>query len=147
MKKKSCLKYFFIITLIIIVVFLGDYVFDSIKEFQMTFSFFLYLFLEMGIYVIIGLLLGVEHLIQEFKKVGVWRINLIKLALLGIPSLYFALGIFIYFGIGRHLPNILIHPIGLLIKNSTNYLHVFQLILGHSIITSFYKKCGEYESR
>ncbi len=140
MRKKSCFKYLIIITLIIFVVFLGDYVSDRIKEFQMTLSFFLYQLLEIGIYVIIGLLLGIDHLIQEFKKVGACRINFIKLALLGIPSLYFSLGVLIYFGIGRYLPNILIHPIGLLINNSANYLHVFQLILGYSIITSFHKK-------
>lgn len=147
MKKKSYLKYFFIITLIIFVVFLGDYVFDDIRQEALrTFHFYRYQYiLEIGFYVMIGLLLGVEHLMQEFKKVGVWKINLIKLVLLGLPSLYFALGFFLYFEIGRYLPNILIHPIGLLINNSTNYLQVFQLILGHTIITSFYKKSDEYE--
>ncbi len=96
MKEKSWLKYFFISILIVLVVFCSDYVFDKIFNFQWTINPFI---ISIVFYISIGLLLGLEHVVQETNKMGSWRINIAKLVLLGIPSLYFSFDVFIYFGI------------------------------------------------
>jgi len=87
----------------------------------------------------IGLLLGLEHLIPEIRKEGTWVINIPKLLLMGIPSLYFSLAVFIYYSSNQLVRNIS-YPIGILLTNNQSFIEVFPLILGYSIITSFYKK-------
>lgn len=62
---------------------------------------------------------------------------------MGIPSLYFSLSILIYYINSQFVRDILSYPIGILLNNSANFISVFQLILGYSIITSFYKKNDE----
>ena len=47
--------------------------------------------LMMMITICIGLLFGVNHFVQEMKKVGPWNINYIQLIILGIPILYVSL--------------------------------------------------------
>ena len=123
--------------LIILVVFCGDYIFENL---QWTLNPFI---IAIVFYISIGLLLGLEHVIQEINKIGSWRINVAKFVLLGIPSLYFSFGVFIYFGIGKILPNVLTYPIAMLMSNKVDFLSVFQIILGYSIISSFYKKVDD----
>lgn len=36
--------------------------------------------------IVIGLLLGLEHFLKEFRKQGRWTVNLIRLVIMGIPS-------------------------------------------------------------
>jgi hypothetical protein len=87
----------------------------------------------------IGLLLGLEHLICEIRKEGTWIINLPKVVLMVIPSLYFSLAMFIYY----NNITVLSFSIGVLIEGGSGFIHAFQIILGHSIITSFYKNNKE----
>jgi hypothetical protein len=133
MKDKSWLKYFIIIMLIILVVFCGDSIFDKKSYSQWIINPFI---IAIIFYISIGLLLGLDHMILETKKIGSWRINIAKLVLLGIPSLYFSFGVFIYFGIGKYLPNVFTYPIAMLMSNA-KFLSVFQIILGYSIVSSF----------
>jgi hypothetical protein len=140
MKEKSWLKYFLIIMLMILVVFCVNYIFDRNTNIQRVIN---PVIISIVFYIIIGLLLGLEHVIQEIKKIGSWRINIAKLVLLGIPSLYFSFGVFIYFAIGKFLPNVFTYPIAKLISSKIEFLSVFQIILGYSIISSFYKKVDD----
>ncbi|HEY5535244.1 MAG TPA: hypothetical protein VIL99_09965 [Ignavibacteria bacterium] len=144
MKNKSWLKYFFIILIILFIVFTGQHVFDVIeKNAQETFNSNPYIqnILAIIFYGGIGLMLGLEHLITEIKKEGTWVINIPKLLLMGIPSLYFSLYVFIYFG-SEFVQAILAYPIRILLTTTSNqnFISIFPLILGYSIITSFYKK-------
>lgn len=73
MNAKSWLKYFFIIILILVMVFWGHYVFESIrKNVQETYNVNPYFqnIIMLIFYGGIGLILGLEHLIQEIKKQG-----------------------------------------------------------------------------
>ncbi len=136
MKIKSWLKYFIYILLILIMVFWGQHVLAVIREnAKRNFNACYPYIITTIFYVGIGLLLGLEHLISEIKKEGVWKLNLPKIILMVVPSLYFSFGIFIYY---NNL-TVLSFPIGILMKNGTNFISIFQLILGYSIITSFYK--------
>ncbi|MBU3216056.1 hypothetical protein LL033_01585 [Clostridium estertheticum] len=142
MKEKSWLKYFFIILIILFIVFSGQHILDGInKNAQETYNTHPYLqnILMIIFYGGIGLLLGLEHLIHEIKKEGTWIMNVPKFLLMGLPSLYFSLAVFIYYSSNQLVRNIS-YPIGILITSNQSFIWVFPLILGYSIITSFYKK-------
>ncbi|MCB2358771.1 hypothetical protein [Clostridium estertheticum] len=142
MKEKSWLKYFFIILIILFIVFSGQHILESInRNAQETYNTHPYLqnILMIIFYGGIGLLLGLEHLIHEIKKEGTWIMNVPKFLLMGLPSLYFSLAVFIYYSSNQLVRNIS-YPISILITSNQSFIWVFQLILGHSIITSFYKK-------
>ncbi|WP_049765246.1 hypothetical protein [Alkaliphilus metalliredigens] len=149
MNEKSWLKYLFIILSIIIMVYWGHHVFVSIRKNTMeTFDYNIYLqnIIAMSFYGIIGLLLGLEHLIKEIKKEGKWVINIPKIVLMGVPALYFSLSIFIFYN-NLFLNNIWSQPISILLtKGNSNFIIVFQVILGHTIITSFNKDNHNSES-
>jgi hypothetical protein len=87
----------------------------------------------------VGVLLGLNHFTVEMKKKGVWRANWPKLIVLGLPSLFysFSLAIATYGGpfFGR-MSYILASQ---LINNYWDVAYLFPLVLGHTIITGFYK--------
>jgi len=142
MKYKSWLKYFFIISLILVIVFSGQHILDGIRtNAQQTLNTQPYLqnILMIIFYGGIGLLLGLEYLIHEIKKEGTWVMNVPKFLLMGIPSLYFSLAVFIYYSSNQLVRNIS-YPIGILLTSNQSFIWVFPVILGYSIITSFYKK-------
>ncbi|MEF2114074.1 hypothetical protein, partial [Clostridium frigoriphilum] len=66
--------------------------------------------------------------------------NVPKFLLMGLPSLYFSLAVFIYYSSNQLVRNILAYPIGILLTSNQSFIWVFPLILGYSIITSFHKK-------
>lgn len=142
MKVKSWLKYLIFTSLILIIVFYGQYVLEGIrKNAEKTYDINIYYSYGTSIifYGGIGLVLGLEHIINEAKQEGTWKINLPKIVLMVLPSLYFSLGPFIYF---NNL-TILSFPIGVLIQGGeggATFINTFKLILGYSIITSFYKE-------
>ena len=143
MKSKSWLNYFLFIILILVMVFWGRNVFDGFRINAKKFYDINYFFQNITMvffYGGIGLILGLEHLIQEIKKEGTWVINIPKLILMGIPSLYFSLAILMYFSSNYFVRNVLGYPIIFLLNDSINFISVFQLTLGYSIITSFNKK-------
>lgn len=83
---------------------------------------------------IVGLLFGLPSLTQHFKSEGKWKVNLGKILIICLPAFICANYAFIFFG----RLNIL-YPIDkYLISESTIY--IFQILLGHSFITSFYKE-------
>lgn len=136
MKTKSWSRYLIYMCLILIIVFWGQHIFGVYKQsVQKGFNYRPYYLniLTIIFYGGIGLLLGLEHLICEIKKEGTWIVNLPKIVLMAIPSLYFSLAMFIYF---NNIP-FLSFPIGVLIKDGTAFINAFQIILGYSIITSF----------
>ncbi|MBX4267980.1 hypothetical protein [Clostridium estertheticum] len=143
MKEKSWLKYLFIILIILFIVFSGQHILDGInRNAQETYNTHPYLqnILMIIFYGGIGLLLGLEHLIHEIKKEGTWIINVPKFLLMGLPSLYFSLAVFIYYSNNQLVRNVLSYPISILLTSNQSFIWVFPLILGYSIITSFYKK-------
>jgi Trk-type K+ transport system membrane component len=127
-------------------VFWGQYVFESIRRnIKETFNVNPYFqnIIMLIFYGGIGFILGLDHLIQEIKKQGEWVINIPKLVFMVIPSLYFSLAIFIYYVNIPFIRDVLSYPIGILLTGNANFISIFQLILGYSVITSFYKKNEE----
>lgn len=94
---------------------------------------------SMIIFIFIGMLLGFEKLLQEVKKEGSWRIDLPKAILLGIPSMYFAFGLFIYVCPIEFIRRVFGYPIEFFIRGDFNFLPVFQIFFGYFAVTSFIK--------
>ena len=142
MKIKSWSKYFIYMCFILLMVFWGQHVFQVIERDRVKLFIFPYLYfsaMTIIFYGSIGLILGLEHLICEIKKEGTWKINLPKIILMGLPSLYFSLAYIIYYSNFTFMRNILEYPILKLMENYSGFLSLFPLILGYLIITSFYK--------
>ena len=142
MEGKSWFKYLLLITLIIIMAFWGHGVFDNLRDDILRFNVSAYtiIALQMLFYGGIGLLMGLDQLINEFKKLGGWGINLPKLLFMVIPSLYFSLG-WLIFANNIFVDTIIMRPITILLRNnSSNFITVFQVIFGYALITLFYKK-------
>lgn len=133
MKSKLWVKYFVYISLIFIIVFAEGHFSNVVKnDYYRGYNPFMVMF---TFYVGLGVILGLKRLIIEMKKDGTWEINLPKLVLIGVPSLYFSFAIFIYYN--NFLPTLVSFPIELLMGSSWNFMSIFQLILGYTIITSF----------
>lgn len=92
------------------------------------------------IFILLGTLLGLEKLLLEMRTEGKWRINLPKVILLGIPSLYFSFGIVVmYYCPIAFIQQTLGYPIQFFLQSEFNFLSIFQIILGYIIVTSFIK--------
>lgn len=89
----------------------------------------------------VGLLLGFEYFINERRKVGSWKITLPKLILLGLPSLFFSLTHLIALINNTFIQDKLL----IFSRLGTNFIPVFQIILGYTAITCLYKYNGENE--
>lgn len=136
MKNKIWIKYFIYALFIFCLIFLDGYIARQQALYQKeNFNLSItYLIISMFIKISIGLILGFEYIINEYKKEGSWNINLPKLIFLVIPSLYFSTSYFFY-----EFNQSLAYPIFLFMKNSFGFIYISQLIFGFSIITSFYK--------
>ncbi len=141
MKIKSWFKYLAYILIIFILIFLEWYIINPLLMegyLRFTTKYYHYL-IPIIINVGIGLVLGLEHLFQEIKKVGTWKINLPQIIFMVIPSLYFSLSVLFGF-INNQFAKTIFYPVSILIgKGSISFTIIFQLILGFTIITSFYK--------
>lgn len=95
MKSKAWLKYSAYILIIFGLIFLECYVNPASEEgyYRQNVAPYYYL-IPVVINIGIGFLLGLDHFFNERKKSGSWKINLPKIILMGIPSLYFAFPVF-----------------------------------------------------
>ena len=83
--------------------------------------------------ILLGLLLGKEHFVTEYRKQGNWSVNFVRLIIMGIPFGIFAFYFVIIYTI----------PIGVFpsyLANSTLFFEFSGLIFGYTLVTSFYKK-------
>ena len=141
MKMKSWLKYLMHITLIFFIIALREYVeklsLDSYSRLESAMVFYLVISLLLG--VCIGLILGLDHLLSELRKEGMWKINLPKLILVGLPSLYFSVTNIWVLCNGQFLREIISYPLHYFFRYGSSYISLFQVILGYVVITSFFK--------
>jgi hypothetical protein len=83
-------------------------------------------------YIIFGCLLGLEHIVRQNRKDGVWSVTVVRLIFLGLPSLFFSFYWFLYF-IGPLRKPIL--PAWL----PQQFFCLAAVVLGYVLITSFNK--------
>ena len=139
MRKNNWLFYFiYSLILVSYSIFISNILIFEKEQSQRTYSSLSLIIWSMILFVVLGLLLGLEKFLYEMKKEGKWKINLPKLILLGVPSLYFSLGIFVLCIPITPIRQTLSYPIFYLLKYD-NIISIFQVILGYIIITSFIK--------
>lgn len=140
MKIKTWLKYFVYAFIIIAFMYLVEYVLIYLKKLQETFGMSIYQYglITFILYAAIGFLIGLEYLLKEKRKNGKWKVNLSKLILMGLPSLYFSL-YFIFYCPVLFIRNALIQPIEFFLRVNMNLITIFQLLFGYIVITSLYK--------
>lgn len=142
MKKYNWIKYFvYTIILLSYIMWTNHLLIFLNEKSQITFNPIFLIGWSILIFVILGVLLGLEKWLVERKKRGVWKVNLPKIIMLGIPSLYFSLSIFIYYCPISFIRNTLSYPVSVFLTNSISYIFIpiFQMILGYVIATSLYK--------
>ena len=105
-----------------------------------TFNFLPFILVSTIIYIVLGLLLGLDKLLLEKKKEGKWRMNLPRAILLGIPLLYLSLGEIIFSYCPILFNNqILGYPLQFFF-GTINFFPIFQIILGYIMCTIFIKR-------
>lgn len=142
MKIKSWSKYLVYFLLIFFLVVLREYVRKLFLASYHRFVYpemFYYLVINLLLGICVGLFLGLEHLIREFRKEGMWEINKPKLILVGLPSLYFSLGNIWFISGHQFVKEIIAYPIYYLLRYVSGYESLFQVIFGYVVITSFLK--------
>lgn len=127
------------VVLVCYIIFSSKILIFEKEQFQRTFNNLPLIIWSMIIFIVFGLLLGLEKFLLERRKDGRWKINLPKLVLLGIPSLYFSLGIILLSIPINFIPRILFYPILYFLKYE-DILSIFQVVLGYIISMSFIKK-------
>jgi hypothetical protein len=140
MRKKAWIKYSIYILTLIAFILLKEFVMYKLKylytrNWGAGNSYLLFITIPLIFNLIIGMLLGLDHFVNEIKKTGRWKINITKLTIMGIPSLFLSLAYhFMYI-------NIEVIQIGLwsIASHFENNFPVFQIILGYVVITCSYK--------
>ena len=142
MIKKSWITYAIYILLISVLIFLKEYAIGKLEySYKRTWggngSYILLITIPFIFNLVIGMFIGIDHFIKEIKRVGTWKINLPKIVLIGLPSLFFSLA-YHFAWINNFVQNKLFRYATL----GTNFVPVFQIVLGYVFITSLYKYYG-----
>ena len=145
MENRPWIKYLVYLLLILAFVFLDSYVMKEQAIYRhQTFNIGLaYIVVSMIIKIAIGLLMGLEYITNEIKKEGKWKINIYKVVLIVIRSLYFSIVLFLYFIPNELLINVLMKPNFIIFLGQSQHTSIFQILLGYFLITSFYKQTAE----
>lgn len=141
MKNKPWLKYLIYLIQLVVLVYMDGYAEKlqfNYNEQTYGFSFTL-IALAIAIKVSIGLTMGTEHLTNEMKKGGTWDLNLPKILVLVIPSLYFSISRLVAFLPSEILQDLFAKPAYQLFQNNTGFIAIFQILFGYFLITSLYK--------
>lgn len=140
MKKNYWLSYFlYSIIFFCYIIFSNKWLLLLNEQRINTFEILPYLVWSTIIFIIFGALLGIEKFILERRKEGHWEVNLPKVILLGIPSLYLAFGYYLYYCPIRFVQLTLTYPIQFLLQGNSSFWPIFQMLFGYIVVTSFHK--------
>lgn len=140
MKKNKWLFYFLYTAILISYITISNKMLIFLNEQRArTYDIFPLMIWSTIIFILLGALIGLEKFMLEVRKEGLWKVNLPKIILLGIPSLYFAFGLALYYLPIKFVQQFFVYPIQFFLQGNFNFLSVFQMIFGYVIITSFIK--------
>ncbi|WP_238886223.1 hypothetical protein [Clostridium sp. YIM B02551] len=146
MKKKSWLMYLIYALIFACYILFSSKLFISLdKESKVTFNVIPILIWSSVLFIGLGVLLGVERFLLEIRKEGKLRVNLPKIIFLGLPSLYFSLGLFLAYSPINFFKQTFTYPILRLLLIKSDFLAIFQIIFGYVLITSLVKVKSEQE--
>lgn len=144
MKAKNWVKYIiYLITITVLLILataLSNYYYELYLRYFSVQPLWLILHLLLGMSV--GVILGMDHFIQEIGKTGKLHLNIPKLIIMVIPALYLSLAHIMMYVNLPFIQNVLYYPLRYLI-GSESIILIGQIILGYSLITSIYKNDAE----
>ncbi|NLY44446.1 MAG: hypothetical protein GX053_00395 [Tissierella sp.] len=145
MKNRPWIKYLLYLILLLVLIYLDAYVGRQQALYQHhTFNMGLgYHLIFMFIRIAIGLLLGLDYITNEMTKEGKWKINVPKMTLMVLASLYFSFVLYLYLIPNEFLMNVLMKPAFILFQGQFKITSIFPILLGYFFITSFQKRTGE----
>ncbi|ARI77696.1 hypothetical protein [Halobacillus mangrovi] len=98
---------------------------------KQTFQVYPYILFNQFAYIPIGFILGFGYWKAQRKREGSWKMDKIRLAIIGLPVLYFLLVPYI----------VKVEPLfPLLMMTNSSLSGVLQVVLGFILITSFHKR-------
>lgn len=137
MKALSWLKYFVYLLLLVLVIWLKGATEAAFQtDYNTTYQINYLLYSVINILpIIVGVVIGLEAFINERTKTGRWKLNLPKLILVAIPSLYASILYFLALIQNETIYNIFITPVVKFFGGNANFIIIFQVVLGYSLIT------------
>lgn len=143
MKNNAWLKNLVYLLLIVVLYLIGSSLLSEVKE--QVYRRFDYNFYTLTLFTLknllffggIGVVLGIDGFINQFKKTGKWRFNLPKLLVLGLPSLIMSVPIISALLLIQLITSINLPALG--VFTGSEYI-VFSIIFGHTLISSLYKE-------
>ncbi len=141
MRIKEARKYVICLIILSILIFAREYFSNQYEEYHYGYvvnKMFYYEVLCLLTSVSIGLILGSKVFLREFKLPGRWKVNVLKLLILGVPSFYFSIIILLLNTRNLAIFKLIEAPISFA-NYSLGYVTIFQIIFGYVIATSFYK--------
>ncbi|WP_291636820.1 hypothetical protein [Clostridium sp.] len=125
---KKYIEYISISCIFIVFVIFSDNLINVLKKIEIqNFSMFFPAISNTVVYIIFGIILGIGYVISENKNDGKWRFRISKSLIIGIPCLPFSFPYLIYYFF--HINTM----------QDKNTMIISQIILGYTIISSFYK--------
>ena len=147
MKMRAFFKYLFYILIIFGLIQLNGFISNEFQidwkaDFKPNIS---YLFIILMINLVIGVVLGFGHFLRQMRNDGRWKLNLLKLLLVGLPSLFFSLNTILIVLQVKYIGMTCFNIMTYVFHNTSDYVFIFQIVFGYILITSFYRK-NEYIS-
>lgn len=149
MKVKACFMYFMQFILIVCLFTAEVYIMQHLNQIQQrTFrinpvSFLIPLLINS----LIGIIMGFGTFMRDMKRNGRIRINLSKIVFLALPSAYLSFTLLaIYSGSRIMIETVYYLAYKLFVNNSGYSMTIFQILLGYSLITSFYREERQNDS-
>lgn len=140
MRKKSWLKTFvYAIVLVGYMLLSNKFLVGLEDKAQITFNILPYVLWSKAVFVVLGFLLGLDYLYKEFNKVGLWKVRVSKLVIIGMPILIYVLVPIISFLNFQPLLSLFDSSITNLQSQFSHMNKAIEVLLGYTIITSFYK--------
>lgn len=140
--KKLWIKYLGYIILIFIYLIYREYAVRGMEEDYLRFNMttHTYLIIPFLLNIGLGILLGLENLVRETRKEGIWRICWPKIICLVIPLLYLSIAVLFQFSGNEILGAIIVYPVNIFLNKSLDLLPILQIMCGYFIMTSIYKQ-------
>lgn len=135
-RKNITIGYIALIIIYFLVALRLTYLID-VKMETMHYNFLILPLCKLILNSIFGAILGLDSLIKEIRKKGRFSVDVFRLLIIGIPSLYLSSMYFIYYSSVGFIRELAM-PLNTNIYNST-MMSLFQVLLGFSIISSIRK--------
>ncbi|MGE7186166.1 hypothetical protein ACQKKK_20005 [Peribacillus sp. NPDC006672] len=140
---KRAIRYLIFLVVLLGVLFVGlKYQQHLFKLSRETYEIKGYLLFESLFPIFLGMVLAIPRILQIFSKKGHLKVNWLRIVILGLPFIYFAIIPVLYFSeavkIDLPLSNFIFGYFG--VNGSTTFNTITGVIAGYIIVTSLYKR-------